>query len=106
MTSPHLSIAALASLVLILPHCATTTLHHLSERDVADQLSRMYRLLEMLSLQSQRAIRDTVCIVPVLEQPVCGSDGQTYGNRQLLECTALARKDGEKALLVSRMGAC
>ncbi|KAL1402747.1 hypothetical protein pipiens_001832 [Culex pipiens pipiens] len=103
MPSHHLSIASLATLLLIFPHCIT--LHHLSERDVADQLSRMYRLLEMLSLQSQRAIRDTVCIVPVLEKPVCGSDGQTYGNRQLLECTALARKDVEKALVMSRMAA-
>uniref|UniRef100_A0A1Q3FTB0 Putative kazal type serine protease inhibitor n=1 Tax=Culex tarsalis TaxID=7177 RepID=A0A1Q3FTB0_CULTA len=106
MATHQLPTASLATLLLLLisPNC--TTCRRLAERDVSDQLSRMYRLLEMLSLQSERTIRETVCIVPVLEQPVCGSDGQTYGNRQLLECTALARKDRKRNLLVSRMGIC
>ncbi|XP_062558879.1 uncharacterized protein LOC134223705 [Armigeres subalbatus] len=57
-----------------------------------DELNRMYVTLSKLSHHTQPDIRRTVCIVPIEREPVCGSDGQTYANRWLMECTALANR--------------
>ncbi|KXJ80860.1 hypothetical protein RP20_CCG023069 [Aedes albopictus] len=74
---------------------------------VQDELNRLYKLLSKLSRHTNRAIKETICIVPMVREPVCGSDGQTYDNRWLVECTDLLRKGGAAPkLTVAKKGEC
>ncbi|XP_021704869.1 serine protease inhibitor Kazal-type 1-like [Aedes aegypti] len=70
---------------------------------VQDELNRFYTLLSTLSHHSNRSIKETICMVPMILEPVCGSDGQTYGNQWLLECSA---KRADTKLTVAKKGKC
>lgn len=73
------------------------------------ELDHMYELLSRLSLLPNATIRDTICIVPIIQEPVCGSDQQTYASRYLLDCTVVARGGTGKPggdLTVAHEGKC
>lgn len=72
-------------------------------------IESMYQLLSKLSWEPSKAIKDVICIIPVTRKPVCGSDGQTYANPELVECMARANGGPGKPggdLTVAREGKC
>ncbi|XP_058832156.1 uncharacterized protein LOC131690425 [Topomyia yanbarensis] len=75
-------------------------------KDVESRMDFVYDTLAELIHEKVATIKESICIVPIVDRPVCGNDGRTYTNRQLLQCTAQADGTGTSKLQMTKEEKC